>query len=138
MLTEFLERRRQNRALRKFSQSVLGDALRIHTQKYLNGTILRGLSSELKQNMVEQFSNRLIAIDKAPNPLLTFQKNCVMRQLPMPTSKFFLSRPRKSRRLLAVSVTFRASYPDISETALISMTISLGSFGSIPNAPTMN
>jgi len=74
VLTEFFERRRQKRALRKFSQSVLGDALRIHTQKYLNDTILKGLSSELKQNMVEQFSNRLIAIDKAPNPFLTFRE----------------------------------------------------------------
>jgi hypothetical protein len=74
VLAEFLERWRQNRALRKFSRSVLGDALRIHTQKYLNETVLRGLSSELKQNIVEQFTNQLLAIDRAPNPFLTFRE----------------------------------------------------------------
>jgi hypothetical protein len=74
VFSEILERWRQNRALRKFSQSVLGDALRIHTQKYLNETVIRGVSSELKQKIVKQFSNRLIAIDKAPNPFLTFRE----------------------------------------------------------------
>lgn len=74
MLAEFLERRRQNRALRKFSQSELGNALRIHTQQHLNKTILRGVSPELKQNMVERFSNDLIAIGKAPNPFLAFRE----------------------------------------------------------------
>jgi hypothetical protein len=74
VLAEILERWRQNRALRKFSQSVLGDALRIHTQKYLNETVLRGLSSELKQKIAEQFSIRLFAIARAPNPFLTFRE----------------------------------------------------------------
>jgi hypothetical protein len=74
VLAEILERWRQNRALRKFSQSVLGDALRIHTQKYLNETVLRGVSSEFKQKLVEQFSIRLFAIDRSPNPFLTFRE----------------------------------------------------------------
>jgi len=69
-----LERWRETRALRKFRQSVLGDALRIHTQQYLNGTILRNLRQELKEDMVEQFTGHLFAIDKAANPLLTFRE----------------------------------------------------------------
>jgi len=74
MLTRFFEHRRQHHALEKFGQSVLGDALWVHTQKYFNTTILGGLSQELKQNIVEQFSKRLIALDNAPNPFMTFRK----------------------------------------------------------------
>ena len=74
MLTRFFEHRRQHHALEKFGQSVLGDALWVHTQKYFNTTILGGLSQKLKHNIVEQFSKRLIAIDNAPNAFMTFRE----------------------------------------------------------------
>ena len=36
--------------------------------------MIRGVSSELKQKIVEQFSSQLIAVDRAPNPFLTFRE----------------------------------------------------------------
>src|SRR5436305_13939882 len=74
MLTQFLQRRQQHYALHKFGRSVLGAALKVHTHKYFSETILRALSPEVKENIVNRFSNRIIAIDKAPNPLLAFRK----------------------------------------------------------------
>lgn len=56
------------------SAKAISAAFSGRTQKYLNETILRGLHPELKENMVEQFMNRLIAIEKAPNPFLAFRE----------------------------------------------------------------
>lgn len=75
MVFRLLERMAQRRAIAKFSRSPIGQALHQHTQDYFGAkTVLRGFSPDQKQNVIEQFSARIVEIVQAPNPLLKLRE----------------------------------------------------------------
>ena len=76
MIEEFLQRRREKKALREWQNSFLGKTLARHTQEYFTQyPRLADFSEETKNKIVGDFYHKIFSLTKADNPFLAMREH---------------------------------------------------------------
>lgn len=75
MIEEFLQRRREKKALREWQNSPLGKTLASHTHEYLSKyPRLADFSEETKNRIVGDFYQKIFSLAQAENPFLAMRE----------------------------------------------------------------
>ena len=76
MIKEYLQRRKEKKAIREWQQSSLGQTLAMHTDEYFNNNPrLSGFSKETKANIITDFYQQIFNFFQAENPFLAMRES---------------------------------------------------------------
>lgn len=89
MLKEFLEQRREARAIKLWQKSLLGRTLAEHTRQYFNNPRLAGFNEEVKSKIIGDFYENILSLAQA-EPFIAMRELLASYVTDLSSCKFYV------------------------------------------------